>query len=717
MSTMANNWLDLMDNDSNLSMSEDENTKPATVSASRASFDSELDSSRGGVNLLIKKKMNILSEDSLSRKRSLNEMKSTDIDRFIASMSRSPPKAKQKVNAQGRWTKTKTSNKGAVRIGFERFLNWADRDQSASKNRCVLGSSSIDNKRNILRNPAPSKLVLCAPNATNRRAQYRGRRSRKRAEHSTNQSPTASALPLEQENAENGRNEAGGTRKGGEEEEEDEDEDHDMERPAGKRKGNEVTASTLNTLDTTLAMKESEGARTAEPTLRLKQSNKENTAQRLHSDCNLTAKSVTVLSASTNDNNPDLGAPGHSQGMVDAVKVTENVISAKETLGDGEAKEDSPRTEADDDEDEDEDDDLKQHSGTESVGRRSRRSSLRVTPKLERVVFSEDLLFSKVPILEKRKSEATSPPLVSGPVFLNADEFAERYGDGDGDGDGDGAEKALEEKEAAGEDTDETTDGTKSDTTKSDSSSAVPAAATDCVGPTKGVCRRLCPDSAASVRLLTPKTRDRSWASRLFGAGSRSADCAQQRAVGKVKWKRKEMALAAGRSPRESQGEERLPETKVSPLVAMEADARRTVLSDSSSTSTSDGKALHCGESAESEHSKGSMRAETESVSTMMASPKSSKSSTSSLQIVVPSQGATDWRQKQISYGKNTVGYRNFVRKYPNKDLRFRHLHSLVSTPDPKEKIGKKRWVGKYQKWRKFLHQFDSADSGQEPVC
>jgi len=686
VSTMANNWLDLMDNDSNLSMSEDENTKPATVSASRASFDSELDSSRGGVNLLIKKKMNILSEDSLSRKRSLNEMKSTDIDRFIASMSRSPPKAKQKVNAQGRWTKTKTSNKGAVRIGFERFLNWADRDQSASKNRCVLGSSSIDNKRNILRNPAPSKLVLCAPNATNRRAQYRGRRSRKRAEHSTNQSPTASALPLKQENAENGRNEAGGTRKGGEEEEEDEDEDHDMERPAGKRKGNEVTASTLNTLDTTLAMKESEGARTAEPTLRLKQSNKENTAQRLHSDCNLTAKSVTVLSASTNDNNPDLGAPGHSQGMVDAVKVTENVISAKETRGDGEAKEDSPRTEADDDEDEDEDDDLKQHSGTESVGRRSRRSSLRVTPKLERVVFSEDLLFSKVPILEKRRSEETAHPLESGPIFLNADQFAERYPNGNGNG----VSSPLK-----AEDSDETTDGTKSDTTKSDSVEH------------KDLCCHCPPHSSA--RLLTPSqstAKSGSWASRLFG----SAEGAKREGQGEGEG----VEVTAGRSPRESHEEDGRVRLKMGPLGALEDDDRRKamVLSDSASTSTSD-----VVDSAESAHSKGSIRAEMEmttesvSVSVMMASPRSSKSSsTSSLQIVVPSQGATDWRHKQISYGKNTVGYRNFVRKHPNKDLRFRHLNSLVSTPDAKEKIGKKRWVGKYQKWRKFLHQFDSAE-------
>jgi len=79
---------------------------------------------------------------------------------------------------------------------------------------------------------------------------------------------------------------------------------------------------------------------------------------------------------------------------------------------------------------------------------------------------------------------------------------------------------------------------------------------------------------------------------------------------------------------------------------------------------------------------------------------------------VVPSQDATEWRKKHIAYAKNSQGYANFVKKYPNKDLRYRHLNGLVSTPDANEKIGKKRWVGKLKKWRKFLHQFDAEDDG-----
>jgi len=324
---MASNWLDLMDNDSNLSLSEDENTRPgiATVSASRASFDAELDSSRCGVNLLIKKKMNILSEDSLSRKRSLNEMKSTDIDRFIAKMSRSPPKAKQKVNAQGRWTKTKT-NKDATRIGFERFLNWADRDQSGSNNRCVLSSSSIDNKRNIVRHPTASNLVLCTPKATNRRAHYRGRRTRKLAEHSADQSPAARALSVKRGNTRNGA-----------EDEEEEEEDDDMEQAAGKRGEHVVVvaAATHNKSDTKLATKESEGAETAQPTLRRKESGNgngnENEEQRLQSDHAPTTGAVTAESGSTNDHHPDTDFLKGPQGVVGA----EREEAAEDTLEDG----------------------------------------------------------------------------------------------------------------------------------------------------------------------------------------------------------------------------------------------------------------------------------------------------------------------------------------------------------------------------------------------
>jgi len=283
------------------------------------------------------------------------------------------------------------------------------------------------------------------------------------------------------------------------------------------------------------------------------------------------------------------------------------------------------------------------------------------------------LLCSKVPILKKRESEESADPPVSGPIFLNADEFAEKYPER--------AERVL--KQTVEEDTDETTDCTKSDTTKSESENT--ASTTVSVGH-----KQHDGEGVDSSPLRTPKSRkSASWATRLFSSEK----------FAKTKTPRERI------STRERKQEEVMHQMKIESVLPIKsADCRMMISRDSSSPP--DLKSLQSRASVEPQLSKQS--------SPSFASPKSCKSSTSSLQIVVPSQGATDWRQKQLSYGKNTVGYRNFLQKYPNKDLRFRHMHSLVSTPDAKEKIGKKRWVGKYQKWRKFLHQFDSSDSGED---
>ena len=315
-----------------------------------------------------------------------------------------------------------------------------------------------------------------------------------------------------------------------------------------------------------------------------------------------------------------------------------------------------------------------------------------MTPRLQRVVFSEDLLSSKVPILKKRSPEETTKPAVSGPVFLNADQFAERYPER--------AEELLKQQQHGEqreeEDTDETTDCTKSDTTKSDSSASATTADTEDHKEPDG-------EWVDTACLSTPqKAEGTSWAARLFGS-TESAD--------------KKMKSERAKLSQREQKEEMNHQMKIESVLPIQGDANRIMMGCHSS-STSD-------ESGASHLSKGSVEAvlsptawspksRMRSPKSMTGSPKSCKSSTSSLQIVVPSQGATDWRQKQISYGKNTVGYKNFAKKFPNKDLRFRHMHDLVSTPDAKEKIGKKRWVGKYQKWRKFLHTFDATDSSGE---
>jgi len=82
--------------------------------------------------------------------------------------------------------------------------------------------------------------------------------------------------------------------------------------------------------------------------------------------------------------------------------------------------------------------------------------------------------------------------------------------------------------------------------------------------------------------------------------------------------------------------------------------------------------------------------------------------------VCKPSVEASEWRAKQIKLGKETQGYINFIKIYPDTDMRFRLRNNLCSTPDKNEKIGKKRWCGKYKKWRKFLHTFDDLEQEKE---
>ena len=47
--------------------------------------------------------------------------------------------------------------------------------------------------------------------------------------------------------------------------------------------------------------------------------------------------------------------------------------------------------------------------------------------------------------------------------------------------------------------------------------------------------------------------------------------------------------------------------------------------------------------------------------------------------------------------------------KYQNWKLKFDIEIQL--SPAAEDKIGKKRWTGKYAKWREFLHKFDDIDT------
>jgi len=60
-------------------------------------------------------------------------------------------------------------------------------------------------------------------------------------------------------------------------------------------------------------------------------------------------------------------------------------------------------------------------------------------------------------------------------------------------------------------------------------------------------------------------------------------------------------------------------------------------------------------------------------------------------------------RQKQIDYGKNTVGYENFIKLIP-KDKR---LKEHPRTPDKYQVCSKRAWDGQVRKWRRQLHAYD----------
>lgn len=62
-------------------------------------------------------------------------------------------------------------------------------------------------------------------------------------------------------------------------------------------------------------------------------------------------------------------------------------------------------------------------------------------------------------------------------------------------------------------------------------------------------------------------------------------------------------------------------------------------------------------------------------------------------------------RQKQIEYGKNTDGYRNYIAKVP-KDQRVK---GMPSTPEKYQKCSKRSWDGQVRKWRRQLHAYDPA--------
>jgi len=65
-------------------------------------------------------------------------------------------------------------------------------------------------------------------------------------------------------------------------------------------------------------------------------------------------------------------------------------------------------------------------------------------------------------------------------------------------------------------------------------------------------------------------------------------------------------------------------------------------------------------------------------------------------------------RQKAIDYGKNTIGYDNYVRMVP----KHKRSRGDPQTPDKYQKVSKRMFDGLIKSWRRKLHKWDGNSEG-----
>ena len=73
-------------------------------------------------------------------------------------------------------------------------------------------------------------------------------------------------------------------------------------------------------------------------------------------------------------------------------------------------------------------------------------------------------------------------------------------------------------------------------------------------------------------------------------------------------------------------------------------------------------------------------------------------------------QAVVHRRQKQIDYGKNTIGYRNYCRLVPKASRGKKHLH----TPDKYLKYSRRSWDQQIRMWRLKIHEWDPPELKRE---
>eukprot|EP01134_Creolimax_fragrantissima_P000672 CFRG0672T1 len=76
-------------------------------------------------------------------------------------------------------------------------------------------------------------------------------------------------------------------------------------------------------------------------------------------------------------------------------------------------------------------------------------------------------------------------------------------------------------------------------------------------------------------------------------------------------------------------------------------------------------------------------------------------------------EGKIAYRQKQIDFGKNTIGYDNYIKAVP-KHRRQKRNPKHPQTPDKGAHMSTKRFASHLKIWRKSLHQYDHVKSTKQ---
>uniref|UniRef100_A0A182W1L1 Histone RNA hairpin-binding protein RNA-binding domain-containing protein n=1 Tax=Anopheles minimus TaxID=112268 RepID=A0A182W1L1_9DIPT len=118
-----------------------------------------------------------------------------------------------------------------------------------------------------------------------------------------------------------------------------------------------------------------------------------------------------------------------------------------------------------------------------------------------------------------------------------------------------------------------------------------------------------------------------------------------------------------------------------------------------------DGDGGQCKRSKKHENDHGSWRLRRESSS----SGASSQNSRKQLEFEMD-EAVLVRRQKQIDYGKNTLGYENYIKQVPKHTRTKEH----PSTPQKHLKYSRRAWDGLIRVWRKQLHCFDPNNTQED---